>query len=193
MLKVGIVIVGVAAVAAVFGPWLVAVDPSAQTLALRLAGPTWAHPFGLDELGRDILARVVAGARISFFVGLAVVGVSASIGTTLGAGATLPDAIGEPPGDDDAIPDADGELDAAEGIADGDAAEGIADGDAAEGVADGDAAGVGAGLPCASTPTPVARSMATVIGRTRERLPSLLITHLPKRGTTESGRVPAPR
>ena len=60
-------------------------DPSAQELALRLAGPSGAHPFGLDELGRDILARVLAGARISFLVGLAVVSVSASVGTLLGA------------------------------------------------------------------------------------------------------------
>ena len=52
---------------------------------MRLAGPTMAHPFGLDELGRDILARVLAGARISFLVGFVVVGVSASVGTALGA------------------------------------------------------------------------------------------------------------
>ena len=52
-------------------------DPAAQELALRLAAPSLAHPFGLDELGRDILARVLAGARISFLVGLTVVIVSA--------------------------------------------------------------------------------------------------------------------
>ena len=43
------------------------------------------HPFGLDELGRDILTRVLAGARISFLVGLTVVTVSATVGTLLGA------------------------------------------------------------------------------------------------------------
>jgi len=43
------------------------------------------HPFGLDELGRDILARVLAGARISFLVGLSVVTISAVVGTILGA------------------------------------------------------------------------------------------------------------
>ena len=63
----------VAALAALLGPALTPFDPSAQDLALRLAGPTATHPFGLDELGRDILARVLAGARISFFVGLVVV------------------------------------------------------------------------------------------------------------------------
>src|ERR1700704_1144112 len=98
MLKTGAAIVVVAALAAIVGPWLVSSDPSAQELALRLAGPSWAHPFGLDELGRDILARVVAGARISFLVGLTVVAVSASVGTLLGAiagyfGGVMDDAI----------------------------------------------------------------------------------------------------
>src|ERR1700755_799112 len=85
MLKTGGLIVVVAAVAAVIGPFAVPVDAAAQNLALRLAGPSAAHPFGLDELGRDILARVLAGARISFLVGIVVVSVSASIGTLLGA------------------------------------------------------------------------------------------------------------
>jgi peptide/nickel transport system permease protein len=85
MLKTGAAIVLLAALGAIFGPVLLPFDPSAQELALRLAGPTGTHPFGLDELGRDILARVLAGARISFLVGLTVVSVSASLGTLLGA------------------------------------------------------------------------------------------------------------
>src|SRR5580693_2148786 len=85
MLKTGATIVLVAALTAILGPWLVQADPSSQELALRLAGPTGVHPFGLDELGRDILARVVAGARISFFVGITVVTISAALGTLLGA------------------------------------------------------------------------------------------------------------
>ena len=85
LLVTGAIIVGATAVAAVIGPWLTPFDPASQELPLRLAGPTAGHPFGLDELGRDILARVLAGARISFAVGLAVVSVSASVGTLLGA------------------------------------------------------------------------------------------------------------
>jgi peptide/nickel transport system permease protein len=85
LLVTGAVIVGLAALAAIVGPWLAPFDPADQELPLRLAGPTLTHPFGLDELGRDILARVLAGARISFAVGLAVVSVSASVGTVLGA------------------------------------------------------------------------------------------------------------
>ena len=85
MLRVGLIIVTIAALAAVFGPWMTPFDPAAQELAARLAGPSATHPFGLDELGRDILARVLAGARISFVVGLTVVSVSALVGTLLGS------------------------------------------------------------------------------------------------------------
>ena len=85
MLKAGAAIVAVGLLAAVAGPWLVPTDPAAQQLAERLAAPTASHPFGLDELGRDILARILAGARISFFVGLVVVGISAAVGTAIGA------------------------------------------------------------------------------------------------------------
>ena len=85
LLKVGAAIVIVAAVLAIAGPVLSPLDPSAQNLPLRLVGPTLAHPFGLDELGRDVLARVLVGARISFLVGLVVVSVSGLLGTLLGA------------------------------------------------------------------------------------------------------------
>ena len=85
MRSVGTLIVGLAVVAAVVGPWLVPFDPSAQELALRLEGPSRLHWLGLDELGRDILARVVSGARVSLLIGLVVVSVSASIGALMGS------------------------------------------------------------------------------------------------------------
>jgi peptide/nickel transport system permease protein len=85
MSRVGAGIVFVAVLAALFGPWLSPFDPAAQELALRLEGPTGAHWFGLDELGRDILSRVLAGARISLLVGIVVVGVSSAIGIMLGS------------------------------------------------------------------------------------------------------------
>ena len=84
-LKIGAGIVMAAALAAMAGPAVTAFDPAAQDLPLRLAGPGGAHVFGLDELGRDVLARVLAGARISFLVGVTVVMVSAAIGTLVGA------------------------------------------------------------------------------------------------------------
>jgi peptide/nickel transport system permease protein len=85
MRKVGALIVGLTVLAAVIGPWLVPFDPSAQELALRLEGPGRLHWLGLDELGRDILARLMSGARVSLFVGVIVVSVSASIGALMGS------------------------------------------------------------------------------------------------------------
>jgi peptide/nickel transport system permease protein len=72
-------------VVAVVGPWLSPDDPAVQHLAARLTGPSWAHPLGLDELGRDILARLLVGARVSFAVGLSVVGISTTVGVAIGA------------------------------------------------------------------------------------------------------------
>ncbi len=85
MLRTGALIVLVAVAAALVGPVLAPFDPADQQLSERLAGPSRAHPFGLDELGRDIFSRVLAGARISLLVGLAVVSSSALIGLLIGA------------------------------------------------------------------------------------------------------------
>jgi peptide/nickel transport system permease protein len=99
LMKIGAAIVAVAAAGAACGRWLAPYDPLAQELSLRLAGPSLGHPFGLDELGRDILARVLAGAQISFLVSVIVVSISATIGTLIGAlggyfGGILDDVIG---------------------------------------------------------------------------------------------------
>lgn len=85
MTRAGALIVVLAAAVAIVGPALVPYDPSAQQLALRLQGPSLAHPFGFDELGRDVFARIVFGARVSLGVGLAVVSVSALAGVLFGA------------------------------------------------------------------------------------------------------------
>lgn len=62
-------------------------DPLAQNLRARLAPPSEAHPFGTDELGRDIYSRVVHGARISVPASFVVVAISITVGVTLGAAA----------------------------------------------------------------------------------------------------------
>lgn len=85
MTKAGGIIVGLVVLLAAIGPWLVPFDPSAQDLSMRLEGPTALHWFGLDELGRDILARLIFGARVSLLVGLVVVSISAAAGTVLGS------------------------------------------------------------------------------------------------------------
>jgi peptide/nickel transport system permease protein len=83
--KVGAAIVAVAVLAALVGPIVAPFDSASQNLALRLTGPSLQHWFGLDELGRDILSRVLAGARISLMVGLVVVSISSAVGIMIGA------------------------------------------------------------------------------------------------------------
>jgi peptide/nickel transport system permease protein len=83
--RAGLAIVSIVVLGAFFAPWLLPWDPSAQDLAHRLEGPSWQHWFGLDELGRDILARVLLGARVSLLVGFIVVGVSSIAGLAVGA------------------------------------------------------------------------------------------------------------
>jgi peptide/nickel transport system permease protein len=85
MTRIGAIIVCLAVFGAVAAPWIVPYDPSSQQLSLRLERPSLEHPFGLDELGRDIFSRVLAGARISLLVGLTVVSVSSVIGVFLGS------------------------------------------------------------------------------------------------------------
>jgi peptide/nickel transport system permease protein len=85
VIKVGAAIVLLTVIGALIAPWAVPYDPAGQELALRLERPSFEHPFGLDELGRDILSRVLAGARISLFVGLTVVGISSIVGVLLGS------------------------------------------------------------------------------------------------------------
>jgi peptide/nickel transport system permease protein len=66
-------------------PHIAPYDPNAIALRERLASPSLAHPFGTDEVGRDLLSRVIFGARASVGVGLSIVGISMSIGTLIGA------------------------------------------------------------------------------------------------------------
>lgn len=64
---------------------LVSSDPSAIDVGQRLLSPSWAHPLGTDDLGRDVLVRMLYGARISLLVGFVAVGISTLIGIFLGA------------------------------------------------------------------------------------------------------------
>lgn len=80
----GAAIVGFIAFVAVVGPTLVPHDPIAQDMARQLQGPSPAHPFGTDSLGRDVLARIVYGARISLAVAIAVTAVRLTLGIAVG-------------------------------------------------------------------------------------------------------------
>ena len=80
----GLVVLTGLTLVALLGPWILPYDPSVQDLAARLEGPSWDHPFGNDELGRDILSRVLLGTRISMRVGATVVLLSGIFGVLVG-------------------------------------------------------------------------------------------------------------
>jgi peptide/nickel transport system permease protein len=68
---------------AILGPFVLPYDPNAMAFDMLLA-PSWAHPLGTDDLGRDLLARVLIGGRVSLFVGVSTVAIAFLIGVTLG-------------------------------------------------------------------------------------------------------------
>jgi len=80
----GLVILSLFILMAVFAPLAAPYDPLAQNLTEKFAGPSLAHPFGQDELGRDILSRIIYGARISLTAGLAAVALATVVGTIVG-------------------------------------------------------------------------------------------------------------
>jgi peptide/nickel transport system permease protein len=82
---ISLMVLTVIAVGVVFGPWLWPVSISDIDFTAMLQGPSWAHPFGTDDLGQDLLARIIYGGRISLGVGLAAMLVAVFVGVTIGA------------------------------------------------------------------------------------------------------------
>jgi ABC-type dipeptide/oligopeptide/nickel transport system permease subunit len=84
------VVVALALLAAVAAPWLAPHDPYVQDVGARLLPPvwhpggSWARPLGTDALGRDVLSRIVYGARVSVSAGALAVVLSMTLGVTLG-------------------------------------------------------------------------------------------------------------
>jgi ABC-type dipeptide/oligopeptide/nickel transport system permease subunit len=70
----------------IFGPMIAPYDPTQEEIGAssQFAGPSWAHPFGQDKLGQDILSRTIAGARISFVIGFAAVALGVAGGSMMG-------------------------------------------------------------------------------------------------------------
>ena len=81
----GAVLVVVFIVFALFAPWIAPQDPAHIDLPSRLQSPSTAHWCGTDELGRDILSRLIFGSRISMMVGSCVVAVSLILGLIVGS------------------------------------------------------------------------------------------------------------
>jgi len=82
--RAGFVIASLLVITALLAPWISPADPASQNLAARLQTPSSSHWMGTDELGRDILSRVIYGARISLFVSICVVLGCGLTGLTLG-------------------------------------------------------------------------------------------------------------
>jgi glutathione transport system permease protein len=82
-LAAGAVLLLIALVAG-FAPWLAPYNPATPDYAHVLAGPSWAHAFGTDAFGRDILSRILWGGRISLSVGFISVALGGTVGVTLG-------------------------------------------------------------------------------------------------------------
>ena len=86
----GLAVIAVAVLVAVFAPALAPSDPVKNRLLDRLTPPMWApggsarYPLGTDTLGRDVLSRLLHGARVSLLVGLAAVLIAGAVGVVLG-------------------------------------------------------------------------------------------------------------
>ena len=71
-------------ICALFGRWIAPQDPLAQDLLNKLQGPTAAHWFGTDDLGRDVLSRVIVGTRVILFIALGATILGSVLGTIVG-------------------------------------------------------------------------------------------------------------
>jgi len=81
---VGLAIVLLFIALALLAPWIAPYDPIATSWGLVRKPPSWAHWFGTDEVGRDVLSRIIWGARASMGAGLVSVGIAAGCGVPLG-------------------------------------------------------------------------------------------------------------
>ncbi len=83
--SLGGVILGALVLTALFAPWLAPFDPTEIALNESLAPPSDMHPLGQDCLGRDVMSRIILGARVSVLVGFSTVGISLLFGIFLGS------------------------------------------------------------------------------------------------------------
>jgi peptide/nickel transport system permease protein len=81
----GVIVFSILLVATLIGPFIYRASSDAIDYSQGLLGPSLAHPFGTDDLGRDLLARVLLGGRVSMAVGVVAVLIAITLGTTVGA------------------------------------------------------------------------------------------------------------
>ena len=80
----GMAVFGAIILLVTVGPWIWTIDPTYNDYRARLEGPSWTHPLGTDQLGRDTLARIMTGGRISIAVGLTAMALALVLGTAVG-------------------------------------------------------------------------------------------------------------
>jgi len=81
---IALVMLGIVILSAIFAPFIAPYDPSYQDYNALTQGPSLSHPLGTDDLGRDVLSRLIYGARVSLQVGIIAVGIAVAFGVTLG-------------------------------------------------------------------------------------------------------------
>ncbi len=79
----GAIFLTILTLAAVFAPWIAPHDPNAMDY-MMMEEPSATHPLGVDDLGRDLLSRIIHGARVSLFVGVVTVGIALVLGVGMG-------------------------------------------------------------------------------------------------------------
>jgi len=84
-MMIGFAVVLLLVTSALVAPWLTSYSPTEQALKESLEGPSRGHPLGQDRLGRDLLSRLLYGARVSLWVGAFAVGISLSLGLLAGS------------------------------------------------------------------------------------------------------------
>ncbi|MBP3703650.1 MAG: ABC transporter permease [Lachnospiraceae bacterium] len=82
--KIGLILAAVLALIAVIGLFWTPYDPEAMSIVLKNGAPSFAHPFGTDNYGRDVLSRVMAGLSTTFLISASVVIIGAFLGTVIG-------------------------------------------------------------------------------------------------------------
>lgn len=82
--QAGLILLALLVLAALLAPLLTPYGPTEQLRGQELLGPSWAHPFGTDFLGRDVYTRTLYGARVSLFAGALSVLLGALLGTAMG-------------------------------------------------------------------------------------------------------------
>ncbi len=85
MAVVGLLVVALLAAASALAPWLSPYDPDKPQLQLQLGAPSLVHPMGTDDLGRDLLTRIMYGGRISLSIGILAMALAVLLGTAVGA------------------------------------------------------------------------------------------------------------